>query len=442
MQITIEDISPVEKRVDFEVPWADVSLKLDKAYDKLRREAKIKGFRPGKVPRSVLEKLFRDEVEDRVSREVVEFAIVQAVQEKQIAPIAPPTVDKLELKANEPLKFSARVEIRSQVEPKDYSGVKLTRRPPVVKDEEIDQALQNYQRRFTQFQPVEGREVTADDDMLTVEVHGRVGEHKIKTRTIQVDLADPNGGGLPGLSERLRGVPVDAQALEIKYQIPAETPAKTLAGKDVNLRVSLKEARARKVPAIDDELAKDTGEAETLADLRGKVRERLIEGENQRIKREMISALVKELVQANPFPVAPSLVDRYAEDMVMRTRQQLMMMGVDVEHGGFNVEAMLKETRGEAEQEARANILIQAIAEKEGVEASEGDLQKRLAEIAASRNESVKKLRAELEGNGRISGVRAQIVSDKTVELLLSQAKITDGEPVASTEAPAEEKGK
>ena len=442
MQITIEDISPVEKRVDFEVPWDDVSIKLDKAYDKLRREAKIKGFRPGKVPRTVLEKLFKDEVEDRVSREVVEFAIVQAVQEKQIAPIAPPTVDKLELKPNEPLKFSARVEIRSQVTPKDYSGVKLTRRPPVVKDEEIEQALVNYQRRFTQFKPVEGRQVTGEDDMLTVDVHGRVGEHKIKTRTIQVDLSDPNGGGLPGLAERLRGVPVDAQGLEIKYQIPSDSAAKTLAGKDVNLRISLKEARARKVPAIDDDLAKDTGEAETLVDLKVKVRDRLIEGENQRIKRELVSAMVKELVSANTFPVAPSLVDRYAEDMVVRSRQQLMMMGVDVDHGGFNVETMLKEVRGEAEQEARANILIQAIAEKEGIEASEGDLQKRLAEIAASRNESVKKLRAELEGNGRISGVRAQIVSDKTVELLLSQAKIVDGEPTSPNEASAEAKGK
>ena len=102
-------------------------------------------------------------------------------------------------------------------------------------------------------------------------------------------------GGVPGLAERLRGVPVDAQALEIKYQVPAESPVKSLAGKEVSLRISIKEVRSRKVPALDDELAKDSGEADTLADLRTKVREKLVEAENQRIKREMSVALGKDI---------------------------------------------------------------------------------------------------------------------------------------------------
>jgi hypothetical protein len=138
--------------------------------------------------------------------------------------------------------------------------------------------------------------------------------------------------------------------------VPAESPVKSLAGKEVSLRVSIKEVRSRKVPALDDELAKDSGEADTLADLRTKVREKLVEAENQRIKREMSVALVKDIVKVNPFEVAPSLVDRYAEDMVMRTKSQLMMMGIDVEAGGFNETEMLKEVRADAEAEAKANI--------------------------------------------------------------------------------------
>jgi len=429
MQLTIEDISPVEKRVDFEVPWPEVAARLDKAYDKLRREARLKGFRPGKVPRQVVEKLFKHRVEDDVARESVEFAIGQAIREKQIEPIAPPTIDKLELKVGEPLRFSARVEIRAQVTPKDYTGVRVSRRPPKVKDEEIDKALESYRQRFTEFKPVEDRTTTAADDVLTIELHGRIGEHKIKTRTIQVDLNDDNAGGVPGLAERLRGVPIDAQALEIKYQVSAESPIKSLAGKDVSLRVTVKEARSRKVPALDDELAKDSGEADTLAQLREKVRERLLEGENQRIKREMAAAMVKAVVAANPFEVAPSLVDRYAEDMVYRTKMQLAMMGLDVESGGFDDQAMLKEVRKDAEAEAKGNILIQAIGEREGMEASEGDVQKRIAEIAAARGEGVKKLRAELENNGRIAGVRSQIIHEKTIDMLLGQAKIVDEDP-------------
>src|SRR5215470_9425639 len=120
MQITIEDISPVEKRVEFELPWTDVAPKLDKAYGALRRDVRVAGFRPGEVP-----------------RDIVETSLGQAIHENQLQPVAPPTVDKLELKAGAPFKFSARVEVRSQVAPKDYTGVPLKRRPPKVTDEQI-----------------------------------------------------------------------------------------------------------------------------------------------------------------------------------------------------------------------------------------------------------------------------------------------------------------
>jgi len=438
MQITIEDISPVEKRVDFEVPWPEVAARLDKAYDKLRREVRLKGFRPGKVPRQVVEKLYKARVEDEVAREMVELSITQAVRENQIAPITPPTVETLELKHGEPLKFRARVETRSQVTPKDYTGIRVSRRPPKVTDEQIDKALEVYRRRFTEFKPVDDRKVTAADDVLSVEVHGRVGEMKVKTCTLNLDLSDENAGGLPGLAERLRSVPVDAQGLEIRYQVPADSPVKGMAGKEVSLRVSIKEVRGRKVPALDDELAKDTGEADTLEGLRKKVRERLIEAETQRIKREMSEALVKEIVKANPFPVAPSLVDRYAEDLVYRMKAQLAMIGIDVEGGALDEAAMLKEARPDAEHTARANILVHAIGEREGIEASEGDLQKRIAEIASARGESTKKLRAELENDGRITGVKSQIAYEKTVDMLLGQAKIVDEDPDSLIITPGE----
>ncbi|HEY2902336.1 MAG TPA: trigger factor family protein, partial [Polyangia bacterium] len=157
MQITIEDISPVEKRVEFELPWTDVAPKLDKAYNELRRDVRLPGFRPGKVPRNLIEKMYKRQVEDEVARDLIETSIGQAITEKQIQPVAPPTVDKLELQSGSPFKFSARVEVRSQVVPKDYLGLPLTRRAPKVTDEEITEALESYRRRLTEYKPVEGR---------------------------------------------------------------------------------------------------------------------------------------------------------------------------------------------------------------------------------------------------------------------------------------------
>jgi trigger factor len=453
MQITIEDVSPVEKRVEFELPWADVAPKLEKAYDSLRKGVKLAGFRPGKVPRALLERMYRRQVEEEVARDLVEHSLGQAIRENQLQPVAPPTVDELEIKTGAPFKFTARVEVRSQVTPKDYSGIPLDRRPPKVADEEIERALDGYRRRLTEYKPIDGRTETGPTDLVRIEMSGRVGEHKIKRREVLLDLEDDVSGALPGLASRLRGKPIAGKDhIEIDYTLPsapepeagtappAGAPPAELAGKHVHLHVTIKEAREKKVPALDDEMAKDTGEAETLDGLRAKIREKLLEADQQRIKRELERALVKELVKRNEFPVAPALVDRYAQLIVNRAKSQLMMLGVDVE--AVDDDKMRDEMRAEAEEEARGAILIQAIAEREGISVSDADLQKRVAELAAARNENPKQLRADLEKDHRIHQIENQIREQKTLDMLISQAKISDADPdrliVTPDEARAE----
>jgi trigger factor len=438
MQITIEDISPVEKKVDFELPWSDVAPKLDKAYSDLRRDVRLKGFRPGKVPRAIVERMYKRQVEDEVARDLIESSLGQAIQEKQIQPVAPPTVDNLELKSGSPFKFSARVEVRSQVVPKDYSGVELTKRKATFTEEQVTEALENYRRRLTEYKPVEGRTETAPTDVLMVEVHGKVGEHKIKRKQLAIDLEDETGGALPGLATRLRGLPINASEVEVKFTLADDIAQKELAGRAVDLKVSIKEAREKKQPAIDDEMAKDTGEAETLEGLRDKIRQRLLETDEQRIKREMIQALVKQLVKVNDFPIAPALVERHAQAIVNRAKSQLMMAGIDVEGQNFDEAKMRQEFRADAEEEARGTILVQAIAEREGITATDADIQKRVAEIAAARQESPKKLRADLEKDHRIHQIRNQIIEQKTLDMLIAQAKITDEDPARLIVTPDE----
>src|SRR6185436_628719 len=190
---------------------------------------RLKGFRPGKVPRAIVERMYKRQVEDDVARELIEASIGQAIQEKQIQPVAPPTVDNLELKSGAPFKFSARVEVRSQVAPKDYAGIELTRRKPKVTDEQISEGLDSYRRRLTEYKPVEGRTETAATDVLMVELRGKVGEHKIKDKTLAVDLEDDAGGALPGLAARLRGLPINAADVDVKFTLAEDLPQKELA---------------------------------------------------------------------------------------------------------------------------------------------------------------------------------------------------------------------
>jgi trigger factor len=266
---------------------------------------------------------------------------------------------------------------------------------------------------------------------VRAEIHGKVGEHKIKKRELLVDLEDDVHGPLPGLASRLRGKPIGGETpIEVDYTLPEEGVPAEMAGRHVHLNVSIKEVREKQVPALDDELAKDTGEADTLEGLKTKVRERLADTDKTRIKREMERALIKELVKRNEFPIAPALVERYAQAIVNRAKSQLMMMGVDVE--SVDDTKMRTEVKAEAEEEARGAILLQAIGEREGITASDADVQKRIAELAQGRNETPKQLRAELEKDGRIRAIETQIREQKTLDLLISQAKITDGEPASS----------
>jgi len=347
MQITIEDLSPVEKRVEFELPWSDVVPKLEKAYDSLRRGVRLPGFRPGKVPRALLEKMYKRQVEDEVARDLVEHSIGQAIRENQLQPVAPPTVEELEIKSGAPFKFTARVEVRSQVTPKDYTGLPLSRRPAAVTDEQIAEALEGYRRRLTEYKPVEGRTETGDTDVVLVELSGRIGEHKVKRREVGIDLENDGEGPLPGLASRLRRKPVGGEPIEVDYTLSGDGVRPELDGKQVHLHVTVKEIREKKVPALDDEMAKDTGEAETLEGLRAKVRERLLETDERRIKNEMTRALLKELIKRNEFAVAPALIDRYAQLLVNRAKQQLMMMGIDAE--SVDDAKMRAEVRTEAE---------------------------------------------------------------------------------------------
>ena len=430
MQITIEDISPVEKRVDFEVPWNDVAPRLEKAYNDLRRDVRLKGFRPGKVPRAVVERLYRHQVETDVAKELVEFSIGQAIQEKQLQPVAPLEVNKYEIKSGAPFKFTAKVEVRSQVVPKDYGSVELKRRTPKVEDTEIQSELDGYRRRLTEYRPIEGRTESLPSDLLMVEIHGKVGDNKVKRRMVGVDLEDKAGGPLPGLAERLHGISLSATEHEVRYQMPADLPQKELAGADVNLRVTVKDARSKVQREIDDEFAKDTGEAETLDGLKDKIRQRLLDADRSRIDSELRSQLVKAIVARNEFAIAPTLIDRHAEAIVNRALRQLMMAGIDVkagiDAGAIDINKMKLEFRSEAETEARGTTLIQAIAEKEGLTVSDADLQKRIAELAASRQENAKKMRADLEREGHLPGLRLQLLEQKTLDMLITQAKISD----------------
>jgi trigger factor len=431
MQVTVSELSPVEKKVAVEIPWPYVSQKLDEAYKDLSRGVALKGFRKGKVPRPMLEKMFGRQVEQEVIKTLVQESFITAANQHDIQPVAEPVVDDAHLHKGQAFHYSARVEVRSVVEPKEYEGIELGQRAPKATDDDVIAALERKRQELTEFKTIEGRTELKASDVAVVDITGVIGERKFDKEAMMIDLSETAREPIPGIGAALVGVPIAAAQHEISWTIPAKTegegaPAAELAGQTAALKITVKEAREKVMPALDDEFAKDTGEADTLVDLKEKTRVRLLGEDEKQAKEELKGDLVKELLKRNSFVVAPALVERQLDAMVQRTRLGMAMRGIDYRTAGVDEQRMRDELRENANDEVRAAFLIDAIAEKEKVEVSDADMEKRLAEMAASRDKSVPRLKAELQKEGRLESLKHQLREEKTLDLLLSRAKINE----------------
>jgi trigger factor len=434
MQVTVQELSPVEKKVAVEIPWPYVAQKLDEAYRDLGRGVVLKGFRKGKVPRPLLEKMYSQQVERDVVQKLVQESFFSAATNHSIEPVAEPVIDHAHLEKGKGFHYSARVEVRTIVEPKDYEGIALQERAPKVTDADVEAALQRKREELTEYRVIEGRAEMniGATDVALVDVLGKVGDRPVDRQNLMVDLSDEERAYVPGLAAKLLGLPLAPGEHQVSFDVPPAPEGddviearKQLAGQRAELKVIVREVREKQTPALDDEFAKDTGEAETLDALRTKLREKLLADDAEQVKLELRQALVKELLSRNEFVVASALVDRQLEATMQRARMGMAMRGIDVSKVSLDEAKLREELRPQASEEVRAAFLLDAIADKEKVESTEADLEKRLAEIAKLRDKSVPRLRAELQKDGRLDGLRHQLREEKTLDLLLGRANIS-----------------
>ena len=432
MQVTVEEISPVEKKVAVQIEWPMVAAKLDEAYRELARGVTLKGFRKGKVPRNILEKMYSRHIEKEVTEKLVQESFMRAAQQHEIALVAEPIVDDIKFVKGSGFEYSARVEVRAPFEVDHYSGVELERAAAVVTDEEIERAVKNKQREFTEFKKIEGREALQQGDVAFLDLAGEVGPHPVKRDGVMVEVGSSEAGeALPGLGAALVGVALGAANLELNFTVPeavdAAAPAeqRDIAGKPARLMITVREAREKLVPALDDEFAKDTGEADSLDGLRAKLKEKLVAEHDKELDRGLRGELIKAVLAKNPFPVAPALIERQVEAQVRNAKLQMAMRGIDPRTAAIDEVKLKDEVRPAATDEVRAWFLLDAIGTKEKIEVSDADLEKKLAEMAKERGKNVPKLKAELQKDGKLEQVRHNLREEKTLDLLMSRANIT-----------------
>jgi trigger factor len=431
MHSQVREIDPVTVEIHIEVPWDRVRKGLDEAFTKLQRSARVKGFRPGKVPQSILKRLFAKNVQAEVVSSLVEESVVAAVQRHELPVVSNAMLeDRPVIAEGEPLSFKVKFEVRPRVA-ELHTNLALTRVPPTVSDAEVDAEIERLREQHAIVRPIESERAAAKGDVLVidyeVEIDGQVKpDMKGEGRTFQLG----DGRLLEEIDNGLVGVGA-GETKEIVVERPADDPNRELAGKKLVFRLTVRELRERILPDLDDEFAKDVGEYHTLLELRLAVRKRLEEAAAARAQAQLREQAIEKLALANPIPVPPSLVDQQLRAMVGAYTQVMEMIGRKPHIEQDDVEDM----RRRAEQKVRAALLLGEIARRESIVVTAEEIDARMAEMAARSGRHIAKVRAEYSGEKR-EAIENQLLEDKLIRYLLDRAVVRDApaEPAGASE--------
>jgi len=427
MKIQVESVSPVERKVTIEVDPERVARELERAYAGLSRRVKLRGFRPGRAPRKVLERQFRAEVESDVAERVVADTFAEAVRAEELAVVAAPSVSISEgIAEGKPLRYTARVEVKPRLEPRDYRGLTVRRRPPEVTEEMVSAELTRLQNSFAELVPVEGRFDAQADDWAVIDHEGTVdGRPFAGSKAEDVTVRVAPGPVSEGNLERLAGLRV-GEELEFEEAFGADHRDPALRGKVARMRARLKGLRTRHLPPLDDALAQKAGieGVETLEALRARIRSDLERREKRRSESELRDALVQAALSRNDFEVPSSLVERAIDQMIEGTAERFARQGVDLRRLDMDMPRLRADLREQALLQVRRALLLEAIADAEKIEVTDEDIQAEVVRIADELGMPLAKVQQQTRGSEAREALRNRLREEKALALLSSAATI------------------
>jgi trigger factor len=429
MQVTVSRISPVMMQLQVEIPADKVKAEIDKAYTTLARRAHVKGFRPGKAPRSVLSHLYGAQVHNDVANTIVNDTLPKVLTEKNVTPVSQPAVEAGKLAGTEAFSYTARFEVQPDIEEVKFEGLELTRPPMAVTDAMVDGQLESIRLRHSALKAPEPARASKAGDVLTIDFVLSIDGAEVKDgggTGAQVELGA--GQAIPELDKALTGVSLnDVVTADTKF--PDGHPREDFRGKTGQFKVTVTDLKEKVLPALDDELAKDVGSFETLIELRADVHTKLEKMMKNRAETALAEQIVQKLNELNPCEVPPSLVEQQCRMMEQEIITQARRMGQRVTQE--QAQSLHARVHEDAEKKVRAGLLMAAIARKNEFKVTEEDVEKGLAELAEETGKNVAKLRAEYREKSKRDMLIGMILEDKILDFIENKSKIT--------EAPAEE---
>ena len=432
MKTELVDVSATRKEIKIQIEPEVVRETLNRVSDTYAKQVNVPGFRKGHAPRSVVRTRFKNEIRTDVLRELVPDAVNEAIVKHDLAAIGQPDVhlddaDETQPFGEGPIGVHVHVEILPNVELKSYKGLEATRRVRPVKDEDVDRVIENLREASASLQPVEDRPA-ALGDTVTVNFVGKfvdaTDEEDINVNDVEVVLGGP--GVQQEFTDNLVGTRPDEQK-SFKVDYPEDFSSQGLAGKKVEYTATVTAVRIKELPELDDEWAKSLGEDIDSLD---KLKEKISEDLEQRVSTEadhiVRSQLMKKLLEGHPFEVPASLVDQQANFRLQSVVREMIGKGIDPRSQQLDWEGARDELKGQAEEDVRASLLLERIAEEEKIDITDADIEAEIEAIATASRQSKEQVRAVLTKEGGERSIANRLRNRRAIDLLVENARVTN----------------
>jgi trigger factor len=427
MQVQVEEISSVKRKVSVEVPAERVNAEIEKAFAGIQKKATLSGFRKGKAPLQMIKKFYRNAMQDEVMRRLYEQTLFSALDEHKIEPVDAPLIQDMPLvEEGTPFKYAALVEIMPQILLNEYKGLQVNKERYVANTAAVEAEIERMRENMAQLVPVEDAAVE-EGMVLTVDYSFSVADQPAEDSSGQdAQVEVTTGRLLPGLAEGLIGMRI-GETKPIEVTLPEGDGNPELAGKQGTFTVTLKEIKKKELPELNDEFAQQFGDFETIDEMRTKLAEMREQQELERIKTDLKVRVIDALIAKNPLEVPDSMVRRQVEFMLENMKQRLQSQRMSLEMMGLNEDAFKARYWNEATQKVKGGLLVMALVEKENITVADEDLEARYAQIAAGNEEMLPRIREfyAAQANARNS-LLAELKEDKAIAFLLEQSQLTE----------------
>jgi trigger factor len=403
------------------VPAEEVERETEKVVEALREKVRLPGFRPGKVPASIIRSRFPGEVRQGVLEALIPKYLRQEVEKANLPLVGEPDIRDLDFEPGRPLRFRAEFEVVPEFELQEYRGITVTYSEPEVSEEDIDERLERLREQKADYVNIDPRPV-ADGDFAVVRLESVAGvEGKpIRQEEMMLHVGDPDT--LADFTENLRGMePGEEKEFNVTY--PEDYGEERLAGRTVRFRVLLKAIRRKELPELNDEFARDLGDYQNLAELREALRASLRAEREFLAQQKAKNELIDKLVDMHDFPVPEVFVERQMEANVEQRMRELVAHGVDPRNIKLDWDKVRAAQGERARRDVKASMILERIADREAIETTVDELDREIQRIARQQREPVPAVRKRLEQEGQLRRIASRIRIEKTINFLFEQAR-------------------